>query len=135
MLDKKEKKSDISCPACNKTCKGQRGLRSHLGQFCTVIDNGIVPEPEYEEDGTINFTEVRKEENKCLKQNGAKLSTRSTFSGTMMKPTLETMIEKTEEESCSEYPFGFSNDPNPQDFFFAGSQTKTISATNEKTKS
>ena len=34
-----------------------------------------------------------------------------------MKPTLETMIEETEEESCCEYPFGFSDGPNPLDSF------------------
>ena len=55
------------------------------------------------------------------------MTTRSTFSGTMIKPTLETMIEETEEENCGEYPFGFSNDPNPLDpFFFPDHKPNTI---------
>ena len=49
-------------------CKGQRGLMSHMSKVHTGRQNDIISVPENAEEGTINFSAVRKEANALLKK-------------------------------------------------------------------
>ena len=72
----------------------------------------------------MDFTAIRHTENAHLKDNGVKLPTRVTFTGTLMKPAIKSMIEKennpqirsADEEDA--YPYAFTDNPHPLDGFF-----------------